>query len=173
VPWWLDSSWTRSWLPWAGNWKPGPGARVLSLKLRGGRTIPVLPMICLDDVDVNLGIEGARRGAELILTMSNDSWFTEHAEGAWLHLVVAAYRSVETRLPQLRVTANGMSAVIDPTGEIRASAGVGERRTIIADVSPHAPPRTLVVAWGDWLGPVALVLVLVLVGVPLVRRRGA
>jgi apolipoprotein N-acyltransferase len=146
---------------------------VLPFHLRGGRTIPVLPMICLDDVDVSLAVEGARRGARMILTMSNDSWFTEHAEGAWLHLVVAAFRSIETRLPQIRVTNNGISAVIDPAGEIRASAGVGERSTLIADVAPRAPTRTLVVAWGDWLGPTGLVLVLILLGLPLARRRGA
>src|SRR6185369_2613912 len=103
----------------------GPGARVLPLRA-AGREIPVLPMICLDDVDPTLGSEGARLGAELILTMSNDSWFMEHSEGAWLHLVVAAFRSIETRLPQLRVTSNGISAVIDPTGAIVSSAAVGE-----------------------------------------------
>lgn len=172
VPAWLDGPRARQWMPWAGTWKPGPGAKVLPLRLRGGRTVPVLPMICLDDVDVGLAVEGARRGAEMIVTMSNDSWFTEHAEGAWLHLVVAAFRSIETRLPQIRVTNNGITAVIDPTGEITSSAGVGERSTLVADVVPQKPARTLVVALGDWVGPTGLVVVLLLVGVPLVRRRG-
>jgi apolipoprotein N-acyltransferase len=31
-------------------------------------------------------------------------------------------RSVETRLPQFRVTTNGYSAVIDATGAVRAGA---------------------------------------------------
>ena len=48
--------------------------------------------------------------------MSNDSWFTDHPQGAELHLAVAAFRSIETRLPQFRVTSNGYSAVIDATG---------------------------------------------------------
>ena len=34
-------------------------------------------------------------------------------------LRVAAFRSIETRLPQMRVTANGVSAVIDATGTVR------------------------------------------------------
>jgi apolipoprotein N-acyltransferase len=173
VPEWMDGPHTREWMPWAGNWKPGPGARVLPLRLASGREIPVLPLICLDDVDATLAIEGARLGAQLILTMSNDSWFTEHTEGARLHQVVAAYRSVETRLPQLRVTNNGITSVIDATGEIGASAGVGERSVVIGEVAPRVPPKTLMVAWGDWLGPVALVIVGLLLGVPWLRRPPA
>ena len=170
VPRWMEGARTRGWLPWAGTWKPGPGARVLPLRA-AGREIPVLPMICLDDVDPELGAEGVRRGAELILTMSNDSWFTEHTEGAYLHLVVAAFRSIETRLPQVRVTSNGISAVIDPSGEILSSAGVGERSTMIAEVTPRVPPRTLVVAWGDWLGRVALVVAAILLALATRAQR--
>lgn len=172
VPAWMDGPRTREWMPWAGNWKPGPGARVLPLRVAGGREVTVLPMICLDDVDAGLAIEGARLGAELILTMSNDSWFTEHSVGAHLHLVVAAFRSIETRLPQYRVTNNGVTAVIDPSGEIVAGAGVGERRVVIGELAPRKPARTLMVAWGDWLGPTALVVVVLLLGVPILRRPG-
>lgn len=172
VPAWLDGPLAREWMPWAGNWKPGPGARVLPLRLAGGREVPVLPMICLDDVDAGLAIEGARLGAEMILTMSNDSWFTEHTGGAHLHLVVAAFRSVETRLPQYRVTNNGITAVIDPTGEIVAGAGVGERRVVLGELAPRKPATTLMVAWGDWLGPTALALVALLLGGAWLRRSG-
>jgi len=170
VPEWMDGPRAREWMPWAGNWKPGPGARVLPLRLADGREVPVLPMICLDDVDAGLAIEGARLGARMILTMSNDSWFTEHTGGAHLHLVVAAFRSIETRLPQLRVTNNGITAVIDPTGEIVAGAAVGEQRVVIGDLAPRSPATTLMVAWGDWLGPAALVLVVLLLGVPMLRN---
>ncbi|HEY2772679.1 MAG TPA: apolipoprotein N-acyltransferase [Candidatus Binatia bacterium] len=171
IPWWMDNSLVRAWLPWAGTWKPGPGARVLPLRVSGGRSIAVLPMICLDDVDVGLAVEGARRGAQAIFTMSNDSWFAEHAGGAHLHLVVAAFRSIETRLPQLRVTSTGISAVIDATGQIVASAGVGERRALVGEIDPRNPPKTLVVLWGDWLGPSSLAFVLLAFAVPIWNGR--
>ena len=115
VPAWLDGPTLRRWLPWAGSWQPGTGARVFPLRLADGREIPVLPLICLDDIDAGLAIDGARLGAQAILTMSNDSWFTDHPQGAELHQAVAAFRSIETRLPQFRVTTNGYSAVIDAT----------------------------------------------------------
>ena len=76
--------------------------------LADGREIPVVPLICLDDMDTDLAIDGARLGAKAIVTMSNDSWFGDGPQGAQLHLAAAAFRSIETRLPQLRVTSNGV-----------------------------------------------------------------
>ena len=152
VPAWLDSPLLRRWLPWTGNWRPGNGARVFPLRLADGREIPVLPLICRDDVDTALGIDGARLGAQAILTMSNDAWFTNFPQGAELHQAVAAFRSIETRLPQFRVTSNGFSGVIDATGNVSAATRMGQQTLVIGAVPVRTPPRTLVVRWGDWVG---------------------
>ena len=152
VPAWLDGPRLRRTLPWTGNWRPGNGARVFPLRLADGREIPVLPLICLDDVDPGLAIGGARLGAQAILTMSNDSWFTAGSLGAQMHQAAAAFRSIETRLPQFRATTNGYSAVIDATGSVLAGTRMGERTLVVADVSVRHPPRTLMVSWGDWVG---------------------
>lgn len=162
VPAWLDSATLRRWLPWTGNWRPGNGARVFPLRLADGREIPVQPLICLDDVDTSLAINGARLGAQAILTMSNDSWFTTHPLGAELHQAAAAFRSIETRLPQFRVTTNGYSAVIDATGSVLAGTRMGERTLVIAAVPVPKPSRTLMVIWGDWVGLAASVFLLLL-----------
>ena len=69
-------------------------------------------MICLDAVVADHALGGVNDGGELIVALSNDSWFAETA-GARLHLVVSAFRSIETRRPQLRVTNSGISAAID------------------------------------------------------------
>jgi apolipoprotein N-acyltransferase len=155
VPEWLDSPALRHLMPWAGSWQAGAGARVLPLRLADGREIPVLPLICLDDTDARLAIDGARLGARAILTMSNDSWFPLGSPGAALHQAAAALRSIETRLPQFRATTNGDSAVIDATGRVIASARPGERTLVIGAVPVPVPPRTLMVAWGDWVGRTA------------------
>jgi len=173
VPAWLDGPTLRRWLPWTGSWRPGAGARVFPLRLKDGQEIPVLPLICLDDVDSSLAIEGARLGGQAIVTLSNDAWFTRAPQGARLHLAAAAFRSVETRLPQFRATTNGDSAVIDATGTVIAASRMGERTLVIGEVPVGEPPRTLMLAWGDWVGrAAALFLVLLAVGAAL-RRWGA
>jgi len=152
VPRWLDAPWLRRWLPWTGGWQPGDGARVLPLRGRDGREVDVVPLICLDDVHPQLAIDGARLGAQAIVGMSNDSWFTGHPAGARLHLTVAAFRSIETRLPQVRVTTNGLSAIIDEFGTIQAQTAMGDQAVLTAFVHAQAPPPTLMVRWGDWVG---------------------
>ena len=162
VPRWLDGPWLRRVLPWAGTWVPGDGARVLPLRSADGREVNVVPLICLDDVRPNLAIDGARLGAQAIVGMSNDSWFTGYPVGARLHLAVAAFRSIETRLPQVRVTTNGLSAIIDDTGEVVASTAMGQQAVLTAFVSAREPPPTLMVRWGDWVGRAGALFLLVL-----------
>lgn len=174
VPAWIDGPALRRVLPWVGSWQPGTGARVLPLRLRDGRDVPVQALICRDAVDPALAIAAARLGARALLTMSNDAWFSEHPLGAELHQAVAAFRSIETRLPQFRVTTNGFSAVIDATGAVQAGALMNERSLVVGTLPVPEPPRTLVVAWGDWVGPAALVLlVLMLAAAPAWRVLAA
>jgi apolipoprotein N-acyltransferase len=135
---------------------------VLPLRLADGREVPVLPLICLDDMDASLAISGARLGAQAILTMSNDSWFTATPLGAQMHQAAAAFRSIETRLPQFRATTNGYSAVIDATGSVLAGTRMGERTLVIANVTVRNPTPTLMVMWGNWVGRAALAWLLVL-----------
>ncbi|MFN9792154.1 MAG: apolipoprotein N-acyltransferase [Pseudomonadota bacterium] len=156
VPAWLEGPTLRRVLPWAGTWRPGDGARVFPLRAADGRALQVVPLICLDAVRPQVAIDGARLGAQAIVGLSNDAWFTGAPLGARLHLAVAAFRSIETRLPQLRATNNGLTAFIDPTGEVLAATAMGDRAVLAGAVPIRAPPPTLMVRWGDWVGGAAL-----------------
>lgn len=155
VPAWLDGPTLRRALPWAGGWQPGDGARVLPLRTADGRQVEVVPLICLDDVRPGLAIDGARLGAQAIIGLSNDAWFSRDGRGAKLHLAVAAFRSIETRLPQLRVTTTGLSAIVDPSGEVLAATPANDQAVLTAPLPVLSPPPTLAVRWGDWVGRVA------------------
>lgn len=170
VPALLESAVVRDWLPWLGTWKAGAGPGVVPLRLRDGRTLRVAPLICYDAVDPSLAIAAVRQGAELIVTLSNDAWFSSGG-GPRLHLVVSAFRSIETRRPQLRSTNTGISAVIAPSGELLGTIGVGTRGVLAASVMPNRSTRTLMLAWGDWFGPTALLIGVLLLLVAWRRAR--
>ena len=161
VPEAMDTPWVRGLLPWLGTWKRGPGPQTLPFPLREGRVLKVAPLICYEDVYPGYVAEAARQGAELIVTISNDSWFGATA-GPRLHASLAAFRSIETRLPQVRATNSGISAFISPTGEILNEVPTGQRAGVLMAVPQTEPVGTLMVAWGDWFGPTALVLGVVL-----------
>jgi apolipoprotein N-acyltransferase len=170
VPEAIDSPALRERLPWAGRWRPGAGAGVWHSHTGSG-DLRIGPLICYDAAFTAHAAEAARRGARLLVTLSNDSWFSG-TPAPELHLVVSAFRSIETRLPQIRAANSGVSALIDATGEIRARTQFDSRAVLAGKISPS--PRhstTLVTRWGDWLGPMALVAALALIGAA--RARGA
>ncbi|HYH97304.1 apolipoprotein N-acyltransferase, partial [Hyalangium sp.] len=172
VPESLDTPFVRGLLPWLGTWKRGPGPVSLDFPLRGGRVLKVAPLICYEAIFPGYVAEAVRKGAELIVTISNDSWFGRSA-GPRLHLTLAAFRSIEMRLPQVRATNSGISAFISPTGEIVREVQTGQRAGVVMTVPPTERVSTLMVAWGDWFGPTALVagLVLLVAQALLSRRR--
>jgi apolipoprotein N-acyltransferase len=164
VPAWLDSAGLRGALPWLGAWRAGPGPEVVPLRLADGRTLRVAPMICYDTLAPEHARAAVRAGAELLLALSNDSWF-DGGEGPHLHLIVSAFRSIETRRPQLRATPTGISAAIDASGEITARADVGAREALIASILPGGG-GSLALALGDWLGPASALAVVALLALP-------
>jgi len=157
IPDLVDTPSLRGFLPWLGTWKRGPGPRTVDFPLRGGRVLKVAPLICYEAIFPAYVTRAVGKGAELIVTLSNDSWFGTSA-GPRLHLTLAAFRSIETRLPQVRATNSGISAFITPTGDILGETGVGQRTGVLMRVPSTGHLGTLMVAWGDWFGPTALVL---------------
>jgi apolipoprotein N-acyltransferase len=172
VPAVLELTRVRQWLPWLGTWKPGKGPRILPLSLRDGRTLQIAPLICYDALDPERAIAAVRSGAELIVTLSNDSWFA-YGGVPRLILIISAFRSLETRRAQLRATNTGISAVITPTGEFLDTLGVDVRGTLVGTVTPDTTATTVMVAWGDWFGRSALVGGILLLAASRLQRRWA
>jgi apolipoprotein N-acyltransferase len=85
---------------------------------------------------------------------------------------VSTFRSLETRRAQARATNTGVTALISPTGELVASAGLGERRAVVGELPLVRGVDTLSLALGDWLGPVALGVAAALSAGPALRRPG-
>ncbi len=75
-------------------------------------------LICFEDVIPGLSREFVRRGAGLLVNMTNDAWFDGTA-GARQHLWNAVFRCVETRTPLARCTNSGVTGWVDPTGCVR------------------------------------------------------
>ncbi|MFY2558834.1 apolipoprotein N-acyltransferase [Corallococcus terminator] len=171
VPALIDSPSLREWLPWTGRWTPGPGPRTVRLQRHRERPLIVAPLICYDTLFPSYVADEVRESADLLLTLSNDSWFGG-THGPRLHLTHAIFRSIETRLPQVRVTNSGISALIDDTGEILTEIGDGQRGTRIMRVPWHTSSYFLARMWGNWLGPVALVMAVALLGGAVLGSRG-
>lgn len=142
----------------------GPGPKVVPLG-----ALRVAPLICYDSLSPSHVAAAAALGAELLVTLANDSWFGG-TRGTRLHLAAAAIRSVETRRPQVRATNSGISAAIDVLGEVREQT-VEDRAEVLAAELTVLPPRTTVfMRFGNWVGWGAAGL-LILIGAHLRHAR--
>ncbi len=108
--------------------------------------------ICFEDTFGYISRLFVQNGAQAIVNLTNDSW--SHSEVAqYQHLSMAAFRSVENRIPSVRATASGQTAVIDPNGKITAMAPSFEETYLIADFPVvEKGTKTLYTMWGDYVG---------------------
>jgi apolipoprotein N-acyltransferase len=107
-------------LPWLVQWigmgrDLTPGREFTVFNLPKGVRAGV--MICYEDAFPYLARAFVLRGAELLVTLTNDAWYAESA-GARQHLLHAVLRAAETRRPLLRAGNNSDTCLILPDGRI-------------------------------------------------------
>jgi len=76
--------------------------------------------ICYEAVFADEVRKFAPKGAEVLLTISDDGWYGD-TSAPWQHLNMARMRAIENRRWLLRDTNNGVTAAIDPYGRVRQS----------------------------------------------------
>ena len=115
-------------------------------KFSNGNTFSVF--ICYEAIYPGEVREFVARGAQLLINISNDGWFGT-SQAAEQHLRMARVRAVENRRWLLRDTNSGISAAIDPYGNMLR---VMKRDTRDAADLPYdfRTDKTLYSQWGDW-----------------------
>tara|TARA_B100000614_G_scaffold244635_1_gene249019 strand:+ start:1377 stop:3008 length:1632 start_codon:yes stop_codon:yes gene_type:complete len=131
--------------------------------------------ICFEDTFGYLSRGFVRRGAQVIVNMTNDLWsYSEPA--AMQHMGMAVFRAVENRRSVVRSTNGGMTTIIDPNGHLLDLYPPFQEGYLAGDVPVFTDAHTVYTAWGDWLAYVfvaatGLALVFGVVRFT-VRRRG-
>ena len=114
--------------------------------LRSG-PLPLAAPICFEVTYPDEMRRFREGGALLLLNLSNDAWFGRTGF-AQLHLGHAQLRAVELRTWIVRGANTGISALIDPTGQLRGSLGVFTEGTLSGQVRAAGPPP-IFARWGS------------------------
>ena len=137
--------------------------------------VKVAPLICFEDTLPSLARRGAELGAQAIVLITNDSWFSDSCE-AEQHAWQAVLRAVETGLPVIRVGNSGVTGVIEESGRTRwlmdgrgrplVDAPGCQLETVQVRSAPRLTPYT---RFGDW--PLLVLFAASLAGLFLVKYR--
>ncbi len=141
-----------------GGFTPGQELRVGDIS--GTR---FATLICYEGIFPELSRECVRQGAEVLVVITNDSWYGRTAAPAQ-HLRMAAFRAIETRKPLLRCANSGYSVVIDPLGQQGQRIGLFEEGMFITEVAGNKY-RSIYSYTGEWIN-------IALIGVSLMLAVG-
>jgi len=126
-----------------GDYTPGNKALVLPV---GDHKIATF--ICYESVFPSFVREFADGGAELLLNVSNDSWFGKSA-ARLQHLTIVRMRAAENRRWILRSTNDGITGTIDPAGRVLGTLPNYVQAASRTGYS-YVKEKTFYTRYGDW-----------------------
>jgi len=133
----------RSVVPEMVQQVPGRTLRVLSFAPeKGASPVRLAPMICYDAIFPEVNVDFAREDPDLLVNPTNDAWYG-YSSGPYQFLAMVRMRAIEVEKAVARPAYAGISAFIDPTGEVLPGAlPVGPVDPELAP-DPDEPPRLL------------------------------
>lgn len=123
-----------------------PGTHVVTLSVTDDLRLGV--GICFESAFPSLHRAFRQQGATILVNLANDGWFGR-TPGSEQHLRHLVYRAIETGCPVVRVTNDGISALIDAGGQVRDVIPQGQPAVRVWQVFPAAGGRTPYVVVGD------------------------
>lgn len=105
--------WLREMIGMGRDLTPGRDFRVFSLPKNAKAGVN----ICFEDAFPEISREFVRRGANVLATITNDSWYNQSC-GAEQHAGHVVFRAIENRRPFLRSGNNSHTCLVSPNGRI-------------------------------------------------------
>jgi len=97
------------------NLEAGVGSQLIELN-----SVKIGSLVCFDSIFASLSRNSAKDGAHLFAIVTNDSWYKDSVATSQ-HLKQAVFRAVENSRYVARAANSGISAFINPNGEIQES----------------------------------------------------
>ena len=83
-------------------------------------------LICFEAAFGELARGAVRRGATVLVNITNDGWFG-YSAGPRQHAALARIRAIECGVPLVRCANNGISMICGPDGRVREQLGLRQR----------------------------------------------
>jgi len=105
-------------------------------------------LICYEIIFPGLVRKFVDKGANLLVTITNDAWF-----GRWgapyQHFSMAVFRAIENRVPVIRAANTGVSGFIDAKGRIKIKSDIFVEAVLTEDVVAGSFKKSFYSKYGD------------------------
>lgn len=119
------------------DYYPGDSMNVFTLPLYRDSlqtdSLKVVAVVCLESIFPQLVREGVQKGARILTIVTNDAWY-DGTLGPIQHAQIAVLRAIENRVSILRCANSGVSALIDPYGNVTAQTQSAAKDLLIGSV---------------------------------------
>jgi apolipoprotein N-acyltransferase len=148
--------------PDLGSFGRGNGPTVMTVEA-GNQLTKFGPQICYEGLYPWFSVALAKKGAQVLSNVTNDSWFGTDFE-PYQHLYMTLARAIEVRRPLIRATNTGITTAISAAGEIQQHSPQEKEWTGIFEIPflknpPHTFFETMDALW-IWILLGSLVLLL-------------
>jgi len=129
-------------------------------------------LICFEVIFPELSRKFIRKGADFMVTITNDAWFGR-TSAPYQHLAHATLRCIENRTWLVRAANTGISAFIDPWGRIQKATGLFTREALTEQIGVRRGQMTFYTKHGDLFAIICSLLGTGLIGYSLIRKLKA
>ena len=102
--------------------------------IKSYNNLSIIPIICYEIIFSKILLNKKNVNADLLINITNDSWFG-NLSGPYQHFYLSRLRAVEFNKPLIRVSNNGISAIIDNKGKIINYTLLNEKKIIRSNLS--------------------------------------
>ncbi len=108
-----------------------PGAGLIPLDMEGSK---LGITICYESIFPEIARELKNQGAQILINLTNDGWYLDTA-APYQHFLMNRLRAIENRLPLVRSANTGISAIIDPLGNITSQTKLNEETVLMGAIT--------------------------------------
>ena len=111
--------------------------------------IRIIPLICYETIFPKLTQEFVQKGGNIVINLVNDIWLGDQWASSY-HFAVGLFRSIEHRVPWVRVSNSGISGKVSASGTIDEATLTDQQSIAIRVFDVEIPPeRSFYSKYGD------------------------
>ena len=128
-------------------------------------------VICYEIIFPGLVRKFVDRGADVLVTITNDAWFG-HTSAPYQHFSMAVFRAIENRVPVARAANTGISGFIDSRGRILDKSNIFVEAVMNGEITV-GDKKSFYTKYGDIFVYICIISAVLLIAVRLFSARKA